>query len=310
VCVDGIKQICFRPKLHDIGIDAQVEYLDDDNKTSKIIAIQVKSGESYFKEKKDELIIFRPDSKHVNYWLNYSLPVIIVLYNPNDDVMIWTPVHEMTLIKTKKDYKIEIPKDNILDLNTYSILKKIFKLNYIQNRMTKLILDYPWMKMIKDGEVVYLKFEDWVNKTLNRTSLKIFCNSKKGFKKLFIPQIYTPGYSLFSGIQKLIPWADFEMDLDSYHEARKEDYENECLYCYDKESDQAYYTKQFEEYYEEPDDIVPIREGMEVDEYCVILKLNELGEAFLIIADYLHSDPHFELTSFSVNDVIKKNGAL
>jgi hypothetical protein len=60
----------------------------------------------------------------------------------------------------------------------------------------------------------------------------------------------------------------------------------------------------FEDFYEEPKDIVPIEEGDEIDIYRVVLKLNDLGKAFLIIAKYLYDEPKFEFTSFSVNDVL------
>jgi hypothetical protein len=290
--------------VHDIGIDAQVEIVENNNPTGKIIAIQVKSGESYFNEIKNENIVFRPDYKHVDYWLKYSLPVIVVLYNPQDDKMVWIPIHNHTIKKTRKNYKIEIPKENILDENTYSALKNVFKLDYVHNRMTKLILDCSWMKMIKNGATVYAEFEEWKNKSLTRTSIKIYCDGENGYKKLYIPCQYTPGYNVFQAIKKILPWANLEMDIDSYLQSKEEEYENECSY-YDKEGDQIYYTQSFEDFYEEPEDIVPIREDSEIDVYSVILGLNELGESFLIIAEYLFSDPHFEFTSFNVNDVFK-----
>jgi len=289
----------------DMGIDAQVEIVNNNIPTGQIIAIQVKSGESYFSEQNETSIIYRPDRKHVEYWIKYAIPVIVVLYSPSDDILIWAPVHEDTIIKTKVNYKLELAKKAVLDKDSYLALKNIFKLNYQENRLMKLLLDYPWIKMIKEGEIVYAEFEDWINKSLTRTSIKIYCHSKIGYKEIYIPQHYTPGYSLFSAVTKLIPWADFEMDIDGYREEKEEEYELECS-RYDKEDDMTYYTKSFEDYYEEPDGIVPIREGEggEINIYRVILKLNDIGESFLIIAKYLYDDPKFEFTSFSVNDVL------
>jgi hypothetical protein len=289
--------------FEDIGIDAQVEIVENNLSTGKIIAIQVKSGESYFSEQNEDSVIYRPDTKHIEYWLKYAIPVIVVLYNPSDKMLLWSPIHRDTIIKSKVNYKIEISKKAILNKNSYLALKNVFKLNYQENRMMKLLFDYPWMKMIKEDEVVYAEFEDWINKSLTRTSIKIYCNSKNGYKEFFIPQHYAPGYSVFGIIKEFIPWADYEMDIDAYREQKEEEYE--CLYSYyDKEDNTTYYTESFEDFYEEPEDIVPIEEGNEVDIYRVILKLNDLGESFLIIAKYLFDEPVFEFTSFSVNDII------
>jgi hypothetical protein len=171
--------------------------------------------------------------------------------------------------------------------------------------MTKLILDYSWIKMINAGETVCAEFEDWKNKSLTRTSVKIYCYSKNGYKESYIPQIYAPGYGLFEEIQKIIPWAKFEMDVDSYLKAKEEEYEDLCSY-YDREDGETYYIQSFDEFYNEPEGIVPIKEDGEIDMYSVILKLNELGEAFLVVAEYLFSAPHFEFTSFDVNEVIER----
>ena len=65
--------------IGDYGIDAIIETRDDKYLSGKLIAVQIKSGDSYFKEQKDNCVIYRGDIKHYYYWLNHSLPVIIVL---------------------------------------------------------------------------------------------------------------------------------------------------------------------------------------------------------------------------------------
>lgn len=48
--------------LHDYGIDAQVEIVINGVPTGKLIAIQIKSGKSYFSENTDTDIIYRTDN--------------------------------------------------------------------------------------------------------------------------------------------------------------------------------------------------------------------------------------------------------
>ena len=69
----------------DYGIDAQIETIENGYASGKLIAVQIKSGEHYFKEKTKESIVYRGNRKHYDYWINHSLPVVIVLYNPEED---------------------------------------------------------------------------------------------------------------------------------------------------------------------------------------------------------------------------------
>jgi len=51
--------------LHDYGIDAQVEIVQDGKPTGDLIAIQIKSGTCYFSECTKDYIIFRTNDKHI-----------------------------------------------------------------------------------------------------------------------------------------------------------------------------------------------------------------------------------------------------
>lgn len=73
----------------DVGIDMTVEICRNGNPTGQFIGVQIKSGESYFKEKSGNSIVFRSDKTHIDYWINNSLPIIIVLHNI---VTILTPI--------------------------------------------------------------------------------------------------------------------------------------------------------------------------------------------------------------------------
>ena len=51
----------------DYGIDAQIETIENGYATGKLIAVQIKSGESYFSETTSESIIYRGERKHYDY---------------------------------------------------------------------------------------------------------------------------------------------------------------------------------------------------------------------------------------------------
>ncbi len=77
--------------LQDVGIDGQIEYVDDDGvATGRIVAVQVKSGQSYFRRVEDGCVLYSPDVRHREYWSAFPLPVILVLHDPEASRAIWT----------------------------------------------------------------------------------------------------------------------------------------------------------------------------------------------------------------------------
>jgi len=57
--------------------------------TGKLIALQIKSGVSFFKEETEGSYVYRTGDKHVAYWVGHSMPVVLVLYNPETKEAYW-----------------------------------------------------------------------------------------------------------------------------------------------------------------------------------------------------------------------------
>lgn len=94
--------------IDDCGIDAQIELKDDYYATGKLIAVQIKSGESYFKNESYNAIVYYVDEKHLNYWKSNVLPVIIVLYNPKTEECIWEyigKINEKNILRISKSHR-------------------------------------------------------------------------------------------------------------------------------------------------------------------------------------------------------------
>lgn len=62
--------------IHDFGIDAHVEITSEDYPTGELIAMQIKSGMSFFSQESANSYVFRTEGKHIEYWSNHTLPVI------------------------------------------------------------------------------------------------------------------------------------------------------------------------------------------------------------------------------------------
>jgi hypothetical protein len=83
----------FRP-VHqetDLGVDGHIELTQGEIATGKLVAVQVKSGDSYLADNGREFYV-PIDEKHMNYWLSYPLPVILVCYSPTKKTAAWISV--------------------------------------------------------------------------------------------------------------------------------------------------------------------------------------------------------------------------
>lgn len=114
-----LKWVFREQTVDDFGIDAEIEVANQRYPTGKMIAVQIKSGSSYFISTTEEGVIYRFDEKHKNYWLKHTLPVIILLYHPVSLECIWEVIANYTIKQVSdKGYKIVIPKENQFGVST------------------------------------------------------------------------------------------------------------------------------------------------------------------------------------------------
>lgn len=93
----------------DCGIDAQIELVSGNNASGKLIAVQIKSGSSWFKEKNDIGYVYRGKREHLEYWLNHSQPVIIVLCDIESNLVYWQAISKHIVEYTPKGWKVTVP---------------------------------------------------------------------------------------------------------------------------------------------------------------------------------------------------------
>lgn len=289
--------------VKDIGVDAQVEIVEKNCSTGNLIAIQVKSGMSYFSETTTEHIIHRPEKRHVEYWLKHCLPVIIVLYNTDEKILYWTDINKNKLEELQRSYKIVIPKKQQLNKKNINNLKKVLDYSKLDHRFNRLLFDVSWMQLVAQNETVYVEYEDWVNKSLSRTSIRIYCDTTDTRHEVFIPTTYCPGLSSYGIVQNFLPWADFETDTEAYYQHMEDVHSSECYGGYDKETGVVIYTESFSDWYKEPEGICPVYSDGEIEGYKLVISLNNIGKSFLTLYDHLYSDNYFEKSKFSINDL-------
>lgn len=119
----------FRPTTKtDVGIDGEIEYVNEEGKcTGRLIAVQIKCGQSFFEEKTDKGYVFRCRAETVNYWLSLSIPVILCLCNNITNNILWCHITVETVQKLGVNYKIEVPYTNVLNRQNEFKLKSVFE---------------------------------------------------------------------------------------------------------------------------------------------------------------------------------------
>lgn len=278
--------------IDDVGIDAHMEFIGCTGKPKQLLALQIKSGASWFKEKKDDCIIFRNiNERQYNYWTMNSLPCIVVLYNPDDDMCIWEKLTPETIEKTKegngKGFFVKVPLSQVFlnDLSNEKLLSFTNLPQHITN-YNFLLSQKKFMQIIQDGGIVRLHSMEWVNKSSGRGETELIVDDGKTIQKYLYPYWFpfTPYAMVFP---RLFPWANFSADEDFFAE-NDETLWREYHCYYDNEEDEWINVgDSFEEFRRKLYPMRSIDHSGEVAEYMLVLSLNELGRSFLNVDKFV-----------------------
>lgn len=136
--VEGDLGWIFREQaVNDYGIDAHLEPRDlSDNPSGRLVALQIKSGPSYFAEKDASGFVYRGSNEHLAYWLGHSLPVVIILHDSATGAAYWQVVNESTVSRTDKGWKLVIPANQLLNLSAKQQLNDLATVGWLENRKT------------------------------------------------------------------------------------------------------------------------------------------------------------------------------
>lgn len=294
--------------IRDYGIDAQIETINPElaYASGKLVAAQIKTGHSYFSETKNGCIIFRGENKHYDYWLKHSLPVILILYNPNTGECIWEHVNPQTTRKTQSGWLIEVPRSQKLCKCKRLIEKISENLSDYEKKLHTLILAKPWMNAIINGDDVILEADEWINKSSGRGSfiLKIIDSNENEKKVIEWPYVYFGLQSYEDVFRRLFPWAAFHIDDDFYYDYEEEEYkERNCHY--DNETDEYLFfnAEEFEDWRNALPDIRSYSNSSgEVDHYRLKLTLNRIGDIFIELDTFLENELFYNLCENDISN--------
>ena len=283
---DGLDWLFREQPTEDYGIDAHAEVVDGEDVRGRLLALQIKSGMSWFKETTPGGWWFRPDAEHVQYWRNHSLPVVVVLYHPENGRCYWQLVNRETLVETSTGgWKLLVPEVQVLDDSARGVLAAAAEGDPYELRVRELRLAKPWMEMLATGTRLVVDFAEWINKSSGRGTVSIGVDHEDGNEpeELVNWHFFVGPADYAETVPKLFAWADARVHEETYDDAEYDQYEAECSIW--AEGDQ-FFSESFDDW-RRPLVARGIRPYLnaagEVDYYRLELTLNELGRSFLVV---------------------------
>lgn len=140
---------------NDFGIDGYIDIIGVENSvTGKTIAVQIKTGDSFFKTKTLTGWTFYGDNKHLNYYTNLEIPLLIFLVSIEEKKVYWEEFTIDKTVNTEAGWTILVPSRNILGETTKESLLKVAGdvIDYMPQ------IEYQWElnKRLRDSDIILL----------------------------------------------------------------------------------------------------------------------------------------------------------
>jgi hypothetical protein len=163
----------------DFGVDAQVEVIEAGKATGKLVALQIKAGSSHLREKGSGYV-YQGELRHLDYWLNHSLPVFLIFHDPDKNLTLFRRVEKAAVKRTDKGWSIEVPKTNVLDERAKAEFEKVRELTEEEQRRERLADDASLIRAIAKAAVAQATVRVAGNEDTGVTDIRIVCNDENG----------------------------------------------------------------------------------------------------------------------------------
>lgn len=107
----------------DYGIDGYIDIVTEEGEvTGQSFAVQIKSGASFFKQKSKNGFIYRGESKHLNYYRNQQLPLLLIIYSSTDKKCLFGLFDQLAIEPSGSGWKLNIKNDDVFGLQSKDVL--------------------------------------------------------------------------------------------------------------------------------------------------------------------------------------------
>ncbi|MBQ9566021.1 MAG: DUF4365 domain-containing protein [Synergistaceae bacterium] len=254
----------------DTGLNAHLEVVEEYPKMGKLVGLQVRAGSSWQDlsapgngvERTARGYVCRGEMAHVAYWLQHSLPVLVMVYEREKDQLVWEKISPDTIEISEQHWELLVPYDQVYGEET---AQSIADLPCYSPYLARLAMDRPWMQLLDVGREILLEMDEWLNQPSERGSLRLSVLDERGERESVYewPFQTNPDMPHVFRLASLFPWAHIGVDEMFYREKIGEDAANAgSLFPW-------------------------IVEAGEIARFRLRLSLNELGHSFLTAERFL-----------------------
>jgi hypothetical protein len=204
--------------MPEYGIDAQLELVQAGRTSGNLIAVQIKSGRSYFTRSDEIGFLYYGKPEHLEYWSAYAIPVVIVLYDPSAQEAYWQAVTDEGVTRTERGWHITIPVTQRFDFSATSPLVDVADKRFDALAKTRKIVQAPLYELALDREELRVEVRERVNDVSGRGDLRIFIPSPDGQEHIvadWMP-VFFGEMPYEQALHSLLPWADLAIDGEFY----------------------------------------------------------------------------------------------
>lgn len=196
--------------LHDWGIDAHVEPKSEGRPTGQLLALQIKTGKSWFASKNAQGVRHAISDWHLQYWLRHQLPVFIVLHDPDQKLTIWQKV-DRHLVERSEDHNwfIRVPMSNLLDEKSLAFFKANLANDPTSIRRSHLALDLPLMTAVKRADTAYLTILEMNHKGLSMRGAWLRFDDPHKMDADIVVERWHPERGIHNYMARMFPWLDY-----------------------------------------------------------------------------------------------------
>ena len=194
----------------DFGIDAQAEKRGPDGLgIGKLIAMQIKTGPSWFRKRGNDYAYYG-EARHLEYWTTHSLPVFIILHNPQTNLTLFQRVerHLVTMHSGGK-WSITIPAGSTLDAANAPLIAAAIAPDEESVRRYRLALDLPTLRSFENEECAWLRLEEWHNKSFNFRGIEVVFDEEPDANATFELDWGASVRGIDRFMERFLPWLDY-----------------------------------------------------------------------------------------------------
>lgn len=223
----------FRPQPEpDEGIDAHLEFTTSGGRPNgRLLGVQVKSGPWYFRSETEAGWRLTVKAHNRQYWKRYSLPVIVVVYDPGAKRAYWQVVRDDLQPTTPSGgSELLIPRDQPFDDSAREHLERVAEGALPDDpvaaeaavREHRAELAVGWMRMLRRGSRLVLELEESKGDgTARLISEEADADPRVEEEWSWL---LDEGISPEAEFAELFPWADVTIDAEHYREQTRAEF--------------------------------------------------------------------------------------